>query len=234
MLSDGSATAQITLNKKSVTPALSGTTTKEYDGTTNAPNGLTLSLSGVVGNDSVTVQATGITYNDASVGTGKTITATGITLGGGHAAYYTLSNTTATATGSITRASQKAPETAPRLSRRNNTTIVLRSVGKSPDTGAGVEYGISYDGGKTWHWQDSRTFDDLKANTTYHFALRYEQTEVYEASGISEIVSIKTNKTADFNPWTGDDIRMVVTVMLLSLAALAAIAIWRIVKRKKK
>ena len=229
-LNEGSATVTITLNKKPVTPALSGTTTKEYDGTTAVPNGLSLGLSGVVSGDDVRVTGT-LAYDSADVGTGKTITASGITLGGEHKDWYTLSKATATSSGSITRASQKAPEDAPQLSRRNNTTIVLKKAAASPETGADAEYGISYDGGKTWHWQDSTRFGGLKANTTYHFALRYAETEDYEASGISKILAVKTNKTADSNPWTGDSIRMVVTVMLLSLAA---IGVWQIIKRKKK
>lgn len=111
-LSSGSETVQITLNKKEVTVSLGGTTTKVYDGTTNAPTGLTIGLTGVLNADTVNAQAASVTYNNADVGTNKTITASGITLGGAHAAYYTLSNTTATTTGSITAAAASV-DTAP-------------------------------------------------------------------------------------------------------------------------
>ena len=138
------------------------------------------------------------------------------------------------ATVSVEKLPQEAPETAPKLSRRNRTTIILRAVGSSPDTNAKAEYGISYDGGQTWHWQESRRFEGLKANTTYTFALRYQATDTYEASPRSETVKITTTNTAETNPWTGDQIATAVLVMVLALAGLAVLTAREIIKRKKK
>ena len=90
-----------------VTPSLTGTVSKTYDGTTDAtlvPGNYT--LTGVLGGDMVTLNnpATG-TYDNADVGTGKTVTVTGLAISGADAANYTLSSTTAnSAVGIITAA----------------------------------------------------------------------------------------------------------------------------------
>ena len=71
-----------------LTPAVTAQN-KAYDGTTTATvTGCT--LTGVIGGDVVTCSAAAATFDTATVGTGKTVTATGITLGGAHAANYTL------------------------------------------------------------------------------------------------------------------------------------------------
>ena len=54
--------------------------------------------------DDVTASATSYAYNNANAGENKTITASGITLTGADAGNYTLSSTTATTTGTITKA----------------------------------------------------------------------------------------------------------------------------------
>ena len=110
-LNSGSTTVQVTLNKKPVTVTFTGTTEKDYDGHTSAPNGLTIALSDgvVVGTDDVTATAASVTYEDAIPGTDKTITASGLTLSGNDAGWYTLFGTTATTTGTINKASQTPP-----------------------------------------------------------------------------------------------------------------------------
>ncbi|KIA96125.1 hypothetical protein OC25_03235 [Pedobacter kyungheensis] len=64
---------------------------KVYDGTTNAVI-LTRTLTGILAADAADVTLTGgsATFADADKGTGKTVTATGMTLGGTKAANYTL------------------------------------------------------------------------------------------------------------------------------------------------
>src|SRR5260221_257616 len=69
-------------------------------------------LTGVLGGDTVTCAAAAGTFASASVGTGKTVTATGITLGGTSAANYTLASTSATTTANITTATVTASVTA--------------------------------------------------------------------------------------------------------------------------
>ncbi len=75
---------------------LTGTTGS--DGTTNAPEGLTIKLHGVLNNDKVTATGT-VAYNTDDVGTGKTITANNIELTGDDAVYYILTHQTATNNG---------------------------------------------------------------------------------------------------------------------------------------
>ncbi len=71
-----------------------------YNGSIN--DAATLSSSGVVLGDSVTFSDTSSTFPDPNVGTGKTVTVTGISASGANAGDYTLLNTTATTTANIT------------------------------------------------------------------------------------------------------------------------------------
>ncbi|OUP10154.1 hypothetical protein B5F33_03650 [Collinsella sp. An2] len=99
----GSATVTITLNRKPVTVAFTGPATKTYDGNVKPPEGLAVVLADgvVVGDDDVTVSAAGIAYDSPGVGTDKTITASGLVLGGDNADWYDLRETSATTAGSI-------------------------------------------------------------------------------------------------------------------------------------
>ena len=83
----------------------------------------------------------------------------------------------------VDKAPQAAPA-APTLKDRTYTSITLNEVADA-ENGAKAEY--SKDGGKTW--RDSPEFTDLTSGTTYTFAVRYAETDTYNAS---EIV------TADF------------------------------------
>ena len=82
-----------TIERKELTASLSGNLSKEYDSTADAPEGLSIALDGVITDDDITATAV-CSFDDASVGSGKTITATGITLTGEDAGNYTLSSTT--------------------------------------------------------------------------------------------------------------------------------------------
>ena len=100
------STAQVTvtLETRDVTATLDGITSKPYDGTTAAPEGLTLALPGVLEGDTVTVTGT-IAYDTKDVGTGKTITASNLTLTGNDARYYDFeANDIVENNGSITAA----------------------------------------------------------------------------------------------------------------------------------
>ena len=103
-LNPSTAQATVTLETRDVTATLDGTTSKPYDGTTAAPEGLTLALPGVLEGDTVTVTGT-IAYDTKDVGTGKTITASNLTLTGNDARYYDLAaNDIVENNGSITAA----------------------------------------------------------------------------------------------------------------------------------
>src|SRR5204863_4125243 len=91
-----STTATTTANLTAL--ALTATVTaanKIYDGTTSATS--TCALTGIVGTDAVTC-AGAATFDTALVGTGKTVTVTGIALSGAAAGNYALATTTATTT----------------------------------------------------------------------------------------------------------------------------------------
>ena len=98
----GGASAILTVNPKTLTPRLEGTTEKTYDGTADAPAGLSIKLDGLVEGDDVTASAA-YSYDGFNVGN-RTITATGIALDGTAAGCYILSSTTATAAGTILQA----------------------------------------------------------------------------------------------------------------------------------
>jgi len=86
---------------------------KPYDGTTAAST--TCSLSGKIGSDSVTCAATAAAFNTKNTGTGKAVTATGISLSGTDAGNYTVNSTAAT-TAAITKLAitvTAAPNTKP-------------------------------------------------------------------------------------------------------------------------
>lgn len=89
--------SDVTVYMKELTPTITGTATKTYDGTTEyTGSDLAIELSGKVGSDDVSATATYV-YADANAGTGKTITATNIVLEGEKASNYKLTATTATA-----------------------------------------------------------------------------------------------------------------------------------------
>src|SRR5262249_6899008 len=74
---------------------------KIYDGTTVATI-VTRSLSGVLGSDLVSLSGGTATFASKSVGTAKTVTATGLSLSGAAAANYQLASTTASTSADIT------------------------------------------------------------------------------------------------------------------------------------
>ncbi len=95
------AIATFTIAQKELTPTVSGNVSKTYDGTTDVPSGLSVTLSGIVMGDDVKITAS-YAYDSADAGTTK-INATNIMLSGDDAKNYTLKSTTASAdVGTIT------------------------------------------------------------------------------------------------------------------------------------
>jgi trimeric autotransporter adhesin len=83
----------ITVNAKALTAALNGAAEeKTYDGTLSASLGSDYSLTGVLAGDvnNINLSATG-TYDTKNAGSSKTVTFTGLSLGGSAASNYTLS-----------------------------------------------------------------------------------------------------------------------------------------------
>ncbi len=85
----------ITVNTKTLSAALQNSITKTYDGSQSATlSGSNYTISGVYGTDDVTLSNyTSGTYDTKNVGTGKTVTVSGLTLSGAKAANYTLAST---------------------------------------------------------------------------------------------------------------------------------------------
>jgi hypothetical protein len=85
----------ITVGQRTLTTSLTGIVDKTYDQTTNATlAGSNYVLSNIYDADSVTLNdpASG-TCNNANVGTGKTVSVSGLTLGGSSAGNYVLTST---------------------------------------------------------------------------------------------------------------------------------------------
>ena len=91
-IGDLSYEATGTITQKELTASISGTVSKEYDGTTGVPDGhgLSIDLEDVVDGDEVSATAESYAYGDASAGENKTIIATVITLTGEDADNYVL------------------------------------------------------------------------------------------------------------------------------------------------
>ncbi len=103
-----STTASITA--KSVTGSFTANN-KVYDGT-NVATIATRALTGAVPGENVTLTGGTATFADKNVGTGKTVTGTGFTLGGADAGNYSLASTTPTTTANITAKSLTGSFTA--------------------------------------------------------------------------------------------------------------------------
>ena len=99
-LSATTATTTANITAATLTPAITATN-KTYDGTASAA--ISCTLTGVVGSDVVTCSGTG-SFDSSAVGTGKTVTANGLSLSGAAASNYALSATSATTTANITAA----------------------------------------------------------------------------------------------------------------------------------
>ncbi|MBB4096838.1 YDG domain-containing protein [Sphingomonas kyeonggiensis] len=96
VLSGTSVTALVDILAKTITATLSANG-KTYDGTTAATG--TLTLGGVIGNDQVSANGS-LAFDGKNAGTGRTVTASGITLSGADAGNYTV-NLSATALADI-------------------------------------------------------------------------------------------------------------------------------------
>lgn len=177
-----SDTVAVKVNKRTLTIGGSFTSSsKQYDGTTTASIDTNLlTLNGIVGSDTVTLNASAV-FDDATVGTGKTVSLAGSTLMGTDAGNYQLSFAGApTATANITKTTGIAAPDAPTLLDKTDTSVTL-----TPN--ATLEFRV--DGAL---WQDSNVFTDLSPSTTYTFTVRIKETANNEASAESAGLSVTT------------------------------------------
>src|SRR5439155_14101170 len=126
---------------------------KTYDAGTTATIA-TRSLSGVLGTDAVSYVGGAAAFGDKNVGTGKTVTGTGLSLSGADAGNYTV-NSTATTTADITALGITGSITANSKTYDANTaaTIATRSL-----SGVMAPDAVSYVGG-------TATFGDKNVGT---------------------------------------------------------------------
>ena len=108
-LSSVSATTMASILQKALTGSVTAAD-KTYNGSV-AANITDRNLTGVIATDAVSYTGGSASFNDASVGIGKTVTATGLSLSGADAGNYTV-NTSALTTASITAKSLVAAITA--------------------------------------------------------------------------------------------------------------------------
>lgn len=124
-------TGTVDIAPKSVTVSGITASDKVYNGNTNATLATdNATISGIVGGDDVTIDITGATgtFDNKNVGTGKTVTISGIALGGAAAANYTLSDTTATTTADITAKELTANVSAVSVTKEYDGTTTAGTV----------------------------------------------------------------------------------------------------------
>jgi len=192
-----STATTVTITAKQLTisnPTL--TLSKVYDGTTTATVTALGTLSGIVGSDTLTVSGSTANYNNANVGTGKTITIVYTGLSGAQAGNYIKPVDYVVSTGIITAVSPVV--TTPVSSSITPTSAVLGATVTSLGTPAsissrGIKYGpasnhtaftVVASGVTTGSFTVNAT--GLLANTTYYYsgyAVHADAGTVYSTEG---------------------------------------------------
>ncbi len=129
----------VTITPRTVTPVLAGTTSKVYDGTTEA-KGVEVKLDNVVPGDAngIGVKVDSIAYNDINARLANRIVASGIELTGNKAGNYILNSTQASVEASISKAQLLIQlDVSPNTEKINRpvrvTVTALNSDGSSMD-----------------------------------------------------------------------------------------------------
>ena len=145
----GTLTKTYSIAKKNVTPSITGTVEKTYDGTTGvngaSANTLAISLSDVVASDSANVSATATSYvfGSVNVSDSATVTASGIKLTGSAATNYKLIDTTASAAvGKIAKATPSIILGNLRQVSNNVGAVTATLAPASADATVTIEYKI--------------------------------------------------------------------------------------------
>ena len=191
-------TGSLTVQPKTLIASLGGTLVKTYDGNTDAPEGIKIELEGVVSGENVSASSESISYDDANVGTGKTITASDVELSGEDARNYTLGSKTTITTdaGVITAAEMTGSGTI-----SGNPTVgktLTANYSGTPSTG------ISYQ----WYRGDMPITDATGTSYTLTAAdagksLSVRVTASGNYSGSVESESVTVQKTEQQAPTTG-------------------------------
>ncbi|MFD0941555.1 YDG domain-containing protein [Pedobacter boryungensis] len=134
----------LTISPKTLTVALTGTVSKTYNNSTSATLAANnFSITGKVGTDEVSIAIpVTATYNNKTIGTGKLVSVTGLTLAGAQQANYQLASTTANAAigvilvKPVTVTLNAAPVVTKMYDRTTGATLVAQNY-----TLAGIESG---------------------------------------------------------------------------------------------
>ena len=178
-LTSGSATVEITLNKKSVTAQVQGEITKTYDGNTDMEVSLTFADGVLAGNDSLTGTVPGA-FDSADVGTGKPIILGDPTWSDPTTAgFYHITLPTGV-TGEITKATPTLTLTATPESLRGGGTVTLTLTGVPEGGNATVtcDNNIPVTAGSNGTW----TATLPNATKTYTFTAACAESDNYEAA----------------------------------------------------
>ncbi len=168
-LQNFTATTTANITPKPITASYTASD-KVYDRLTNAT--VSGSLTGVIFGDTVTVDKTSSNFSDINVGNNKTVSVSGISIGGPGAPNYSLQNNSTTTTATITRKSTTASYTA------SNKTYDRNSVASVSGTLSGIISG-----------------DDVSVNyTSANFSDRHaENSKTVTVSGINIFGSSSSN-----------------------------------------
>ena len=130
-----------------------------------------------------------ITFNDLSAGTEYTIYARYPAVTEGENPAFASGSASTQVT---TKSNQTAAPTAPTMSSRTTTSVILNYI-ESPIRQGAVQYGYTTAGESSdYHWQENTEFSGLQPGTAYTFYARYAETDDYEASPASDGTSIVT------------------------------------------
>ncbi len=135
---------EITITPRKVTPVIEGTTSKVYDGTTEAKGAEVVLEKVVLGDESgVGVKVESIAYNDANARLANRIVASGIELTGNKSGNYILSDTQATVEADISKAElliqmNVSPNTQ-KINRPVTVTVTVLNSDNSPIDNNGLK-----------------------------------------------------------------------------------------------
>lgn len=181
----GTATLTLTINQVALTVTGVSASNKVYDGTTAAT--LTTSgaaLSGVASGDTVTLATGGASglFANATVGTGKTVTVSGLTISGADAGNYLLTQPTTTA--DITKAT--ATVTLGSLAATYDGAAKSATATTSP---SGLTVNLTYDGSAT-----------APTNAGSYSVVGTISDTNYQGSATGTLVIGKASQTVSFAP----------------------------------
>jgi len=186
-------TALGSITPKSITGSVTANN-KPYDGNTSATIA-TRSLAGVVSGDTVSYVGGTATFDNATTGTGKTVTGTGLGLSGAHAANYTAdgsATTTANITVLATRTSVSGPPTVP------YSDGITLSATVTADYGGTLAGTVEFKIGTTSYGTVSLPANGLASQTVTKLVVVNQPVATYEVNAI--FASTSTNHTGSSAP----------------------------------